>query len=177
MAEREIIHLPPGAVAVAQGSRTLRTLLGSCVAIALWDPKNQIGGLTHFLLPSRPLSVQPGELNGRFADEALQLLLGQMRRAGANLSSCQAKLYGGGDMFPASAQPRAMAPIGELNARAAMALLASRRIPVIESDLLGRAPRMIEFDADSGEVWIKNSRPRPAAQAPACPRPASRVRS
>jgi chemotaxis protein CheD len=45
---------------------TVKTLLGSCVALTLWHPQRRIGGMCHYLLPDR--KREPGQpLQGRFA--------------------------------------------------------------------------------------------------------------
>ena len=40
-----------GQIAVASNAGTLRTLVGSCVSVALCDPKLHLAGLAHVLLP------------------------------------------------------------------------------------------------------------------------------
>ena len=46
------IYVAQGEHAIAQGPGVvISTLLGSCVAVCLWDPILQLGGMNHFLLP------------------------------------------------------------------------------------------------------------------------------
>ena len=53
---------------------SLRTLLGSCIAITIWHPGRRIGGMCHFLLPSR--ARRPGDaLDGRYGDEAMEAMM------------------------------------------------------------------------------------------------------
>ena len=48
------IFLQPGEFYFGEGKTRIRTLLGSCVAITLWHPRLHIGGMSHYMLPSRP---------------------------------------------------------------------------------------------------------------------------
>jgi chemotaxis protein CheD len=73
------IFLQPGEFFVAQGSCKIRTLLGSCVAITLWHPRKRIGAMSHFLLATR--GQRPViELDGRYGDEAMLLMLHELAR-------------------------------------------------------------------------------------------------
>ncbi len=66
-----------GQIAVASESGTLRTLVGSCVSVALYDPKLHLAGLAHILLPeSHGTTKEPG----KFADTAITELLCQLNK-------------------------------------------------------------------------------------------------
>jgi len=49
----QALMLMPGELHFGGEVQSLKTLLGSCVALTLWHPKRRIGGMCHFLLPSR----------------------------------------------------------------------------------------------------------------------------
>ncbi len=49
------VFLQPGELYFGDGRTRVRTLLGSCVAIAVWHPRLRIGGLCHYMLPSRAI--------------------------------------------------------------------------------------------------------------------------
>src|ERR1700754_4837785 len=93
------IFLQPGEYFVGDGSYRLRTLLGSCVSITLWHPGKRYGAMSHFVLATR--AVARGDaLDARYGDEALQLMVRELTAAGVSVEECEAKLFGGGDMFP-----------------------------------------------------------------------------
>jgi len=51
-----------GTVFAAREPTVIETLLGSCVAVCLWDPETRVGGMNHFLLRTRrttPASIPP----------------------------------------------------------------------------------------------------------------------
>jgi len=97
-------------------------------------------------------------LDGRYGDEALLLVLGQFQLAGAAFAHCQAKVFGGGNMFPEQARAGTIL-VGQRNGEAALALLRANGIPVISESLYGLGHRQIIFDVANGDVWSHQVRP------------------
>ena len=64
------IVLMPGQMHISAQARSLRTLLGSCVALTMWHPKRRYGAMCHYLLPTRGKDNR-SDLDGRYGDEAL----------------------------------------------------------------------------------------------------------
>ena len=68
--------LLPGQLHVAIEPTTISTILGSCVAICLWDMKKRIGGMNHYLLPEGDASTANRLRYGNIANpELLQQML------------------------------------------------------------------------------------------------------
>jgi chemotaxis protein CheD len=149
--------LQPGEYFVAQGSCRIRTLLGSCVAITLWHPDKLVGAMSHFLLATR--GRRPViELDGRYGEEAMSLMLRELARVGVNPMQCQAKLFGGGDMFPRQRAAHSTT-VGEKNGECARRLLRGRGIRIVSESLFGEGHRQIIFDVASGHVWGRQVKP------------------
>ena len=149
--ERHARSIHPGAWMV-ESQLPLSTLLGSCVAVCLFDPQLKIGGLNHFMLPSMS-RTQNGEidslLSGIFAMEAL--LNGLLNR-GAKKARLQAKAFGGGTIIDAN---DGSPGIGSRNATFAKEWLMREGIPLVSSDFLGPWSRKVIFLPSSGEVFCK----------------------
>ena len=152
------IFLQPGDWYVADADYQLRTILGSCVSITLWHPATRMGGMTHFLLPSRGDAAAGQALDGRYGDEALQLMLDKLDQAGVPLSQCQAKIFGGGNMFPGQMRTGAI-NVGQRNGEAARALLLANGIPIVSECLFGVGHRQVIFDLSCGDVWSCQVKP------------------
>ena len=61
-----------GEMSVAADGVQLRTLLGSCVGLALHDRRHKVGGLAHIVLPrARGKTDRPG----KFVDTAIPTLI------------------------------------------------------------------------------------------------------
>lgn len=113
--------------------------------------------MSHFLLSSRGAAAT-GELDGRYAAEAMTLMLRDLAREKVAPQECQAKLFGGGNMFPRQV-PRNAQNIGRKNGEAARLLLDRHRIPVISESLFGVGHRQIIFDVGTGHVWSRQIKP------------------
>lgn len=161
------IHLRPGDWFVGDAGYRVHTLLGSCVSIVLWHPVQRVGAMSHYLLARRS-GAATGALDGRYGEEALTLLLRGLQRTGVNTIECQAKIFGGGNMFPQ--QPLAGAiDVGRRNGECARELLRAHGIPVVSESLFGVGHRLVAFEIDSGQVWSRQVDPLDsiATKAPA----------
>lgn len=152
------IFLQPGDLFVANADYQIRTILGSCVSITLWHPLARMGGMSHFLLPSRGEAASGQPLDGRYGDEALQQMINDLKQAGVAASGCQAKIFGGGNMFPDHAHAGAI-NVGQRNGEAARNMLNAHGIPVVSESLFGVGHRQIIFDISKGDVWAHQVRP------------------
>lgn len=159
------IFLQPGEFFVADADYQIRTMLGSCVSITLWHPFKRMGAMSHFLLPTRGAHEPTGELDGRYGDEAMQLMLAQLKQFGIAPSQCQGKIFGGGNMFPDHVRPGASS-VGQRNGEAALELLAMHGVPVISESLFGVGHRQIIFDVSTGDVWCQQIPPGLPGQEP-----------
>ncbi|MBI5921249.1 MAG: chemotaxis protein CheD [Betaproteobacteria bacterium] len=129
----------------------LATLLGSCVTVTLWHPRRLIGGMCHFLVPRRERNSDMA-LDGHFADEAFALFDQALLRSNSHPAEFQAKLFGGGDMFP---DLRMSIDVGTLNIDAARRLLKQRGIPLLAEHAGGAGHRRLIFDLATGEVQLR----------------------
>lgn len=151
------IFLQPGEFFVGDADYRIRTLLGSCVSITLWHPARRIGAMSHFLLARRPARRDEGA-DGRYGEEAMWLMLRELKLAGVAPTECQGKIFGGGDMFPGQAHPAGI-KVGKKNGETARDLLRSHGIPIVSESLFGVGHRQIIFDVSSGNVWSRQIKP------------------
>lgn len=155
------IFLLPGEYVVGGAGHRIRTLLGSCVSITLWHPERKIGTMSHFLLSSRNQDKKT-KLNSRYGAEALELMLVELRAMGVDPTECQAKIFGGGQMFPGASHG-----IGRQNGEEALRLLQAHGIRVVSESLYGVGHRSIIFDVNSGDVWSRHVAPGQLVEAQA----------
>jgi chemotaxis protein CheD len=148
------IFLQPGEIYFGGSDTRIRTLLGSCVAFTVWHQSRRIGGMCHYLLPSRGRKPA-GALDGRYADEALPLLLQEVARAGTHPREYQVKLFGGGTMFIAPRPLRSGASVAERNIQKGRELLRQHGFTALAEQLGGHGHRDIIFDVSSGDVWVR----------------------
>lgn len=144
------IYLHPGQLYATAESAVVTTILGSCVAVCLYDPVTQIGGVNHFLLP---VAGTDGQKSSRFGNVAVPDLIGKVVKLGAERKRLQAKLFGGANVIKAFRDQKNH--LGTQNVSIARALLAAEAIPVIGEDVGGQSGRKLVFLTDDGSAWIK----------------------
>jgi len=150
------IFLQTGDFYFGGGRTRIRTLLGSCVAMTLWHPKLQIGGMCHYMLPHRTGRAPHASIDARYADEALELFLREVRQSATHPAEYQVKLFGGGRMFrPALRHMAGCLNVPERNVETGRQLAAGAGFNVIAEDLGGDGHRNVMLDLWSGEVWVK----------------------
>lgn len=141
--------------AVAGGSTLLITVgLGSCVAIALYDPQVHVGGLAHVLLPSTGMS-QDRSNRAKFPSTAVPLLCDRMQALGARIGRVRAKIVGGASMFTSLLSASGL-QIGERNVVATRAALEHAGIPIIAQEVGGDYGRSVYFHVDDGRLVVKS---------------------
>jgi len=141
--------------AVGRDEQTLITIgLGSCVAIALYDPRTRIGGLAHTLLPSESMARDRSN-PAKFPASAVVTLLAEMTRLGADARRVRAKLVGGASMF-ANLLPAGGINIGDRNVAAARQALEASRVPIVAEDVGSDHGRSVHFHLDDGRVEVRS---------------------
>jgi chemotaxis protein CheD len=108
--------------------------------------------MSHFLLPSRGSAEPAADRDARYGDDAMLLMLGELRRLGISPNQCQGKVFGGGNMFPDRALAGAI-NVGQKNGEAALDLLNHYGVPIVSESLFGIGHRQVIFDVSNGDVW------------------------
>lgn len=139
------VYLHPGQVYAASHAAFVTTILGSCIAVCLWDPVARVGGMNHFLLPK---GTGP-----RYGNEALAQLLEEMTSRGAFVARMVAKVFGGACVLAAFTGPGKA--IGMQNAEAALQFLAAHSIPVRAEQTGGQRGRKLLFHTGTGSAYVK----------------------
>lgn len=134
--------------------------LGSCVAVAIYDPHKGIGGLAHVMLPESKggQDVAPG----KFADTAVEGLVGELVLKGANKRRLVSKIAGGAQMFEipglrhesSFVGTRREFAIGERNVQAVKQALERQKVCLLAEDTGGRHGRTVKFNTATGEMEI-----------------------
>ncbi len=150
------IYLLPGDFHFGDGNTRIHTVLGSCISITVWHPLLRIGGMSHSMLPSRS---KPGntDFDGRYADEAMGLLLREIGKRNTRPDEYQVKLFGGGNMFQQVLAKKAFNVAGN-NIEAARRLLEAGGMNIQAEHVGGSGHRRLIFDLCDGNVWVKHEK-------------------
>ncbi|MBI5435154.1 MAG: chemotaxis protein CheD [Planctomycetes bacterium] len=141
-----------GDVRASKEPAEIRTLLGSCVAVCLWDPKTQIGGMNHFLLPDSTEDAMSFEPT-RFGVHAMDVLIGELMMLGADRRRCVAKVFGAGHVLGVKETADS---VPQRNMAFVKQFCQDEGFRIVASDLGGKDPRIVVFATDTGKAKVKH---------------------
>jgi chemotaxis protein CheD len=144
------VYLFPGRIFASAEPVVVSTILGSCVAVCLWDPEAGIGGINHFLLPANPAH---GSSDLRYGNTAMMRLLEAMLDRGATTRRLVAKIVGGASVLEAFSASRRS--IGEQNVIVAREFLKRIEIHIAGDQTGGRRGRKLLFHTGNGSAYVK----------------------
>ncbi len=138
------VTLHPGDVACVDRGDRLETLLGSCVAIVLTDPRRTVGAMCHVVHAGAPTSAAARDT--AYGEGALAAMGRQLRSRGIDPGQCQAWVYGGGNMFPGRVGDAAtQGNVGAANMAWALGALERAGIQVLGAAVGGHAYRKLRW--------------------------------
>ena len=136
---REAVKVLPGEYYVAEQShKLLVAVVGSCVAVCLYDLKAGIVGINHFMNPAC----------SDYADNMMKTLTERVLKMGADPRHLESKIFGGSHFVENAIN-------GKKNAEFALQFLQKKQIPVVAQDLFESFPRKIYVFAENARVRVK----------------------
>ncbi len=139
-------YLYPGALFINKMPYYITTILGSCVAVCLYDTRLKIGGMNHFLLPFWNGEELPSP---KFGNIAIKQLVSKMRYIGCREEDMVAKVFGGAAVLKTKQE---VFFIGERNIKIAKETLKNIGIDIVAESTAGKLGRKIIFNTFTGEV-------------------------
>jgi len=139
-----------GGVHASRQPLLLDTVLGSCIAACLYDPVQGMGGMNHFMLPE---GIDPeNPTSARYGVNAMELLISELMKMGADRRRFQAKVFGGGHVLNIR---ESLDGVPQRNINFIRRFLEAERIPVVREDVGGFQPRRVLFQTHTGKVHLK----------------------
>lgn len=132
---------------IAQSPKVIKTSLGSCVGVVLYDSKQKVGGMLHLMLPN--CNDRDGK-PGKYADTGIPLLLDLLvNKAKSKKNALTAKIFGGAKMFSVSSE---VFDIGKANIEETEKILGQFGIKILSSRVGGTKGHQITLDTETGIV-------------------------
>ena len=157
--KRNVVMLHPGEHYATTEDAFVSTVLGSCVAVVLFDRELRLSGMNHYMLPGSKAQPRPQdrEMAGKLGVHAMELLIGALLEKGARREKLEAKVFGGGNVLGIEDVHPGMkgSDIGAANVRFAFSYLKEKNISVVSSDVEGYVARKLFLDPPSGYVYLK----------------------
>ena len=143
-------YLIPGKLFAAAQPFAITTILGSGIALCLWDSALCIGGANHVMLAEGP---EESDNATRYANVAHPALLQRLIDLGAEIKTIEAKVFGGS--LPNCSFGNDKSHLGDLNLQATMDFLRKQKIRVVQTDVGGTRGRKLVFHTDDGRSWLE----------------------
>jgi chemotaxis protein CheD len=144
-------QLLPGEFYVTREDELIATLLGSCVAACVRDPRTGMGGMNHFMLPAGRDGSSTAWIEReatRYGDFAMEQLINELIKRGAHREDLEIKLAGGGRMYDSHAN------VGQQNAEFAVRFLKQEGLRLLAQDLGGSWPRRVRYLPVEGSMRV-----------------------
>ncbi len=148
----EAAKILPGEYYATSRDMMLVTVLGSCVCACIRDKVSGIGGMNHFMLPdSGKDQGNPLGESARYGTYAMEILINQLLKMGADRRNFEAKVFGGGAVL----RGFTVANVGERNSEFVLKFLKAEKIYLAAQDLLDIYPRKVYYFPNTGLVRVK----------------------
>ena len=138
--------LKAGYLMANRDATLVRTVLGNCVAVAVFDRANRFGGMHHFVFPA---TDQPDRATPQYGNVGLPALFRTMLSLGAERDSLVAQIIGGAECPCFDDES-----LGEKNVRLARRVLERLRVPVVSEDTGGERGRKVVYHTGTNETAI-----------------------
>ncbi|MCJ7601374.1 MAG: chemotaxis protein CheD [Desulfobulbaceae bacterium] len=152
------VYLKPGEALVSRNPLLVGTVLGSCVAVAMFSPGSGVGAICHAMLPDN--AGRDEDL--RYVDTAVRCIHRKIIEYGAK-DDIVIKLFGGAQVLALGKYAPAKRTIGEMNVARAEEILNLLGLTVANADIGGIYGRKLYFSTMNGDVYLRRMGPKPAS--------------
>lgn len=153
------IHLQPGELVVTREPQWVITLLGSCVAITMFNATHQLAAICHCMLPrpgGREAAGGTPENCFRYLTHAVPAMLEPFARLRLPPGAVEVKMFGGANVIHLGGDPQNDRWIGSTNVALARHLLQVAQLPIRAQNVGGNRGCKIVFNTRTGEVLHKH---------------------
>lgn len=140
--------LRPGYIYVPRYPTLISTVVGSCVAVCLWDRKREYGGMNHFLYP---LTRNRSEATAQYGNVATAALVRIFLEQESCAGDLEAQLFGGA--VKAWSDQEAV-EVSRNNVDVARGVLRRAGIQVVSEDVGGNKGRKIVYNNATNELLV-----------------------
>jgi chemotaxis protein CheD len=127
--------------------------LGSCIAVAMYDPVLSLGGLIHCMLPLSKVNMEKARSRPfMFVDTGMQLMLGQLYELGLRKNRVVIHVAGGAQVLDS----HGVFKIGERNFTVLRKILWKNALLMNTQDVGGNKSRTVSLNINNGRFSVKS---------------------
>lgn len=140
--------------------------LGSCIAVAVYDPVARVGGMIHYMLPES--TIDPAKAVERpymFADTGIPLLFRKAHECGADKKRLVVRVAGGARVM----DDQGVFDIGRRNYIALRKILWKAGVLIHGEQVGGTNSRTLRLEIATGTAWLRSAGATEEELGPAIP--------
>lgn len=147
-----IVGIADCRVSADQADTLVTYALGSCMAVAIWDPVARVAGLLHYMLPDSSIDASKSrERPFMFADTGIPLLFRTAYDCGAGKRRLVVRVAGGAQVI----DDHGVFDIGRRNYLALRRILWRAGVLIHAEDVGGTVSRSVRLDVRTGAMWVR----------------------
>jgi chemotaxis protein CheD len=145
----------PGEFYVTREDEVIDTVLGSCVAACIRNPRLGIGGMNHFMLP-RPIGSgndaweKVAGRATRYGTASMEQLINRILSVGGTRADLEVKIFGGGRVLSS------LTDVGNHNVEFVRDFLKQEGLRVASEDVGETCPRHVQYFPLTGRVRVRH---------------------
>jgi chemotaxis protein CheD len=125
--------------------------LGSCIGIAIHDPRACVGGIIHYMLPLSKVDEQKAAQNPyMFGDTGIPQFFKEAYALGASKEDLRVVMAGGAQVF----EQQDFFDIGKRNAVVARKSFWKNNVMIAAENIGGHLPRTLYLEVGTGHSWF-----------------------
>jgi chemotaxis protein CheD len=153
--KKNMITIYPGEFYASDQDEVIQTLLGSCVAVCLYDPTVNVSGMNHYMLEGKILSIiTHTKSSDKHALQSISRLIESMVQLGCKRKNLTAKVFGGGKVLNTENN---IHTVPQDNIRAAKLILEMEDIHITQEETGGKFTRKVLMEVHNGKTFVKRS--------------------
>lgn len=158
-------YLKAGEMFIMEKPAMISTVLGSCIAVTLFNERLGFAGICHALLPHCKRKSYQSKIEDlldhechkcseafKYADCSVSMMAEAFLRFGITPQETEVRLFGGAMMMSHQKEPEGSMAVGHQNITIATKVIADCHLVLTSSDVGGSVGRKIIFNTKTGEV-------------------------
>lgn len=138
-------YLHPGYIFFSEEKYIIKTILGSCVALCIWDKRKKIGGMNHYIYSYDTEKKR----NCKYGENSIRKLLNFFKESGSKAIDLEAYIVGGAE------NPKLSSKIGDNNVKLAIEMMEKYKIEVVDMKTGGNKGRKVLFENYNGVCKVR----------------------
>lgn len=147
--EIETVFLKPGEICLLERPAKVTTILGSCIAVTMYNARLGKAAMCHAVLPKYSKTRKHDTF--QYVDSSIIHMIEKLESMGSSRTEIEVKMFGGASMF----SKHDTIAVGRRNIETAITVMSGQKLNLKAWNVGGSRGRKLIFDTSTGEVFVK----------------------